>query len=103
MVFVTRAQQWMILFIDMCLNLTFHSGRLMLRFHRAIAIAKVTSLSLGLFSLIDSDGLASLKMGIEPIQNLAMATSLLLNGNSPKEIILTQFLLLLLLLCGNEA
>ena len=44
----------------------------MLRFHRAIA----TSLSLGLFPPSDSNRLASLKMGTEPIQNLAIATSL---------------------------
>ena len=46
-------------------------------FHRAIA--KATSLSLGLFPLSDSNRLASLKMGTEPIQNLVIATSLLLS------------------------
>ena len=49
-----------------------------------ISIAK----SFCLFPLSDSDRLAWLKMGTEPIQNLAIATllSLSLSGNGHKEI-----------------
>ena len=65
----------------------------MLHFRRAIA--NVTLLLSGLIPLSNSDKLPLLKMGTEPIQNLVIATSLSLSlslsGNSPKELIVTQF------------